>query len=111
MQLDLPEPLFLAAYEVLALPDGEGSWHEPENMPEWRIRERMRTVAVGIVLCLNLGVDPPDAVKPAGTTIRMAGLEIGIADPAISSQKALEVIAKALQVRASLGSHATSREG
>ena len=59
----------------------------------------MKTVAVGIVLCLNLGVDPPDAVKPAGTTLRMAGVEIAVADPALSSQKALEVIAKALQAQ------------
>ena len=85
--------------ELLALPDGDGLYQREDAVPAWRVRERLKTVAVGIVLCLNLGVDPPDAVKPAGTTIHMAGVEIGIADPALSSQKALEVIAKALQVR------------
>ena len=85
--------------ELLALLDGDGLYQRDDAVPAWRVRERLKTVAVGIVLCLNLGVDPPDAVKPAGTTIHMAGVEIGIADPALSSQKALEVIAKALQVR------------
>ena len=33
---------------------------EREN---WRIKERMKTVSVALVLCLNLGVDPPDVVK------------------------------------------------
>ena len=73
--------------------------HNEYDVPAWRIGERTKTVAVGIVLCLNLGVDPPDAVKPAGTMIHMAGVEIGISDPALSSQKALEVIAKALQAQ------------
>ena len=88
------------AYRRAIVEAEPGSAPDPENeVPAWRIRERMKTVAVGIVLCLNLGVDPPDAVKPAGTTIRMAGVEIGISDPALSSQKALEVIAKALQAQ------------
>ncbi|UXI16095.1 hypothetical protein NH340_JMT02038 [Sarcoptes scabiei] len=30
----------------------------------WRTKERMKTVSVGIVLCLNVGVDPPDIIKP-----------------------------------------------
>jgi hypothetical protein len=88
------------AYRRAIVEAEPGSAPHPENdVPAWRIRERTKTVAVGIVLCLNLGVDPPDAVKPAGTTIRMAGVEIGISDPALSSQKALEVIAKALQAQ------------
>lgn len=33
----------------------------------WRIRERIRTVAAGLVLCLHLGVDPPDVLKTAPT--------------------------------------------
>ena len=88
------------AYRRAIVEAEPGSAPHPENdVPAWRIRERTKTVAVGIVLCLNLGVDPPDAVKPAGTMIHMAGVEIGISDPALSSQKALEVIAKALQAQ------------
>lgn len=30
----------------------------------WRMRERMKTVSVALVYCLNIGVDPPDIVKP-----------------------------------------------
>ena len=35
----------------------------PESL-DWRLRERMKTVSVALVLCLNLGVDPPDIIKP-----------------------------------------------
>ncbi|KAJ6220879.1 hypothetical protein RDWZM_006691 [Blomia tropicalis] len=30
----------------------------------WRSKERMKTMSVAIVLCLNVGIDPPDVVKP-----------------------------------------------
>ena len=29
----------------------------------WRKKERMKTVRVALVLCLNIGTDPPDVVK------------------------------------------------
>nr|XP_027213502.1 regulatory-associated protein of mTOR-like [Penaeus vannamei] len=29
----------------------------------WRLKERMKTVSVALVLCLNIPVDPPDIVK------------------------------------------------
>ncbi|KAK5620279.1 hypothetical protein CRENBAI_026106 [Crenichthys baileyi] len=29
----------------------------------WRMKDRMKTVSVALVLCLNVGVDPPDVVK------------------------------------------------
>ena len=31
--------------------------------PTWRLRERMKTVSVALVLCLNIGTDPPDVIK------------------------------------------------
>jgi hypothetical protein len=31
----------------------------------WRLRERMRVVSAALIMCLNLGVDPPDIVKPS----------------------------------------------
>ncbi|KAI1724257.1 protein raptor like protein [Ditylenchus destructor] len=38
---------------------------EIDNKDDWRkIRERMKTVSVALVLCLNVGVDPPDIEKP-----------------------------------------------
>ena len=30
----------------------------------WRIHDRLKTANGAIVLCLNIGVDPPDIVKP-----------------------------------------------
>lgn len=34
---------------------------ETKNYPlqEWRMRDRLKTVSAALVLCLNLGVDPP----------------------------------------------------
>ncbi len=29
----------------------------------WRQKERLKTTAVALVLCLNIGVDPPDVIK------------------------------------------------
>ena len=29
----------------------------------WRMKERMKTVSVALVVCLNVGVDPPDVTK------------------------------------------------
>lgn len=36
-----------------------------EELLDWRVRDRIRTVAAGLVLCLHLGVDPPDIWKPS----------------------------------------------
>lgn len=35
-----------------------------EVTPSWRLKERMKTVGVGLILALNIGTDPPDVVKP-----------------------------------------------
>ncbi|CAG2122251.1 unnamed protein product, partial [Medioppia subpectinata] len=35
--------------------------HSPHS---WRMKDRMKTVSVALVLCLNVGVDPPDIIKP-----------------------------------------------
>nr|XP_006824701.1 PREDICTED: regulatory-associated protein of mTOR [Saccoglossus kowalevskii] len=59
----------------------------------WRLKERMKTVSVALVLCLNVGVDPPDIVK----TTPCARLECWIDPLALSPQKALEAIGGNLQ--------------
>ncbi|XP_052780147.1 regulatory-associated protein of mTOR-like isoform X2 [Mya arenaria] len=61
----------------------------------WRMKERMKTVSVALVLCLNVGVDPPDVVK----TSPCARLECWIDPLAQSPQKALEAIGKNLQTQ------------
>jgi Raptor N-terminal CASPase like domain len=32
--------------------------------PDWRLRDRMKTVGVGLIMSLNVGTDPPDIIKP-----------------------------------------------
>ncbi|XP_034933935.1 regulatory-associated protein of mTOR isoform X2 [Chelonus insularis] len=59
----------------------------------WRLKERMKTVSVALVLCLNVGVDPPDIVK----TQPCARLECWIDPLSVSPQKALETIGSNLQ--------------
>eukprot|EP00741_Cyanophora_paradoxa_P021268 tig00021348_g20528.t1 len=60
---------------------------------DWRMKERMKTVSVALVLCLNIGVDPPDVVK----TTPCARLECWMDPTQQPPQKALEAIGKQLQ--------------
>uniref|UniRef100_A0A2M4A4U5 Putative guanine nucleotide binding protein mip1 n=2 Tax=Anopheles triannulatus TaxID=58253 RepID=A0A2M4A4U5_9DIPT len=59
----------------------------------WRVKERMKTVSVALVLCLNVGVDPPDVVK----IHPCARMECWISPSSVSPGKALELISYALQ--------------
>ncbi|KAK9500893.1 hypothetical protein O3M35_002064 [Rhynocoris fuscipes] len=59
----------------------------------WRMKERMKTVSVALVICLNVGVDPPDIVK----THPCARLECWIDPLSMSPQKAMEAIGSNLQ--------------
>ncbi|XP_033630484.1 regulatory-associated protein of mTOR-like isoform X1 [Asterias rubens] len=68
----------------------EGSKTETHT---WRMKERMKTVSVALVMCLNVGVDPPDVVK----TSPCAKLECWIDPLSTSPQKALEAIGNNLQ--------------
>lgn len=61
--------------DVVKLPDwqSELAFTEPRHTEpltgltpadgSWRLKERIKTVSVALVLCLNVGVDPPDVVK------------------------------------------------
>jgi len=77
--------------------------HETQGKPQdiddkgavdWRVVDRRRTVNAALVMCLNLGVDPPDIIK----TQPAARVEAWT-DPAqyVDSRKALEQIGKSLQ--------------
>ncbi|XP_022179091.1 regulatory-associated protein of mTOR isoform X1 [Myzus persicae] len=59
----------------------------------WRLKERMKTVSVALVMCLNVGVDPPDVLKVQPC----ARLECWIDPLMMVPQKALEVIGINLQ--------------
>ncbi|KAK4538664.1 hypothetical protein CDCA_CDCA19G4689 [Cyanidium caldarium] len=61
----------------------------------WRVRERLKTVAVALVLCLNVGVDPPDVIKPTPC----ARMECWIDPFSLAPQKALDAIGKTLQLQ------------
>jgi hypothetical protein len=66
----------------------------PESIAKsWRMKERMKTVSVALVLCLNVGVDPPDVVKPSPC----ARTETWIDPLSMSPQKALETVGNNLQ--------------
>jgi len=58
----------------------------------WRLKERMKTSGVALIVCLNIGIDPPDVVKPNPC----ATLECWF-DPTGTKQKGLEFIGHALQ--------------
>ncbi|BFZ17584.1 hypothetical protein BsWGS_20619 [Bradybaena similaris] len=62
-------------------------------LQSWRMKERMKTVSVALVLCLNVGVDPPDVVKISPC----ARMECWIDPHTMSPQKALESIGLNLQ--------------
>ncbi|XP_065559951.1 regulatory-associated protein of mTOR-like isoform X2 [Artemia franciscana] len=64
-----------------------------DSLQPWRLKERMKTVSVALVLCLNVGVDPPDVIKPHPC----ARLECWIDPLSMSPQKALEGIGGNLQ--------------
>lgn len=52
--------------------------HEIENeesTPTWRLKDRMKTVGVALVACLNIGTDPPDIIKPASCARRECWLD------------------------------------
>lgn len=46
--------------------EGEKLSDDREN---WRMKDRMKTVSVALVLCLNIGVDPPDVAKVWNTIL------------------------------------------
>ncbi|EST06727.2 Armadillo-type fold [Kalmanozyma brasiliensis GHG001] len=61
---------------------------DERDLPDWRMRERLRTVTAALVMCLNIGVDPPDVSKtnPCSKLICWmdpSSLEVSKALPAI----------------------------
>ena len=62
-------------------------------MQTWRMRERMKTVSVALVICLNVGVDPPDVTK----TQPCARQECWVDPLSLNTQRALETIGANLQ--------------
>lgn len=55
---------------------------------KWRQKEKLKTTAVALVLCLNIGVDPPDVIKISPC----ARLECWVDPLSMQPAKALETI-------------------
>ncbi|PKI82421.1 Target of rapamycin complex 1 subunit kog1 [Malassezia vespertilionis] len=65
------------------------------DMPDWRMRERLRTVTAALVMCLNIGVDPPDVSKTKPSSKLICWMDPESLDPS----KALPAIGRNLQVQ------------
>ena len=76
-------------------PIGGGAGTSAGDEQRWRMRERLKTVGAALVLCLNLGVDPPDVVRPPGTVRTIAGVDVG----GDSAQRVLDTIGRTLQAQ------------
>ncbi|CAH0492228.1 unnamed protein product [Peronospora farinosa] len=66
--------------------------HIVEIVP-WRMRERMKTMDVALVLCLNIGTDPPDVEKATPC----ARKECWVDPFSMPAKKAIETIGNTLQ--------------
>jgi regulator-associated protein of mTOR len=62
---------------------------------KWRMKDRMKTMSVALIMCLNIGVDPPDVLKIAPC----ARAECWINPLSGAPAKALDAIGKALQAQ------------
>jgi len=65
------------------------------NISSWRMKDRMKTTSVALVLCLNIGVDPPDCLKVSPCALAQCWINPLATPP----QRALDSIGKALQAQ------------
>ncbi|CAI5465826.1 unnamed protein product [Closterium sp. Yama58-4] len=75
--------------------DGSAAAGDSGLVSKWRMKDRMKTSSVAIVLCLNIGVDPPDVIKISPC----ARVECWIDPFSMNAQKALDTIGKNLQAQ------------
>ncbi|KAG1683862.1 hypothetical protein DVH05_012718 [Phytophthora capsici] len=73
--------------------DKESESSKPMDIVPWRMRERMKTMDVALVLCLNIGTDPPDVEK----STPCARKECWVDPFSMPAKKALETIGNTLQ--------------
>lgn len=72
--------------------DEDRSTQSQGIVSKWRQKERLKTTAVGLVLCLNIGVDPPDVIKISPC----ARLECWVDPLSMQPPKALDTIGSVL---------------
>ncbi|CAI5738678.1 unnamed protein product [Hyaloperonospora brassicae] len=73
--------------------DKEDEQLESIEIVPWRMRERMKTMDVALVLCLNIGTDPPDVEKATPC----ARKECWVDPFSMPAKKAIETIGNTLQ--------------
>lgn len=71
----------------------ETEQHTLGSLARWRNKDRIKTQAAALILCLNIGVDPPDVIKVSPCARMECWLQ---PDPAQTSRNS-QGIAKALQ--------------
>jgi hypothetical protein len=62
---------------------------------KWRQKERLKTTAVALVVCLNIGVDPPDVIKISPC----ARMECWVDPLSMQAPKALDTIGKMMDLQ------------
>ncbi|WFD33516.1 Target of rapamycin complex 1 subunit kog1 [Malassezia cuniculi] len=75
--------------------NGDPRARRESDKPDWRMRERLRTVAAALVMCLNIGVDPPDVSKTNPSSKLICWMDPESLEPS----KALAAIGRNLQVQ------------
>ena len=69
--------------------------YDSDKFPHWRMKERMKTTGVGLILALNIGTDPPDVIKPFPS----ARLQCWMDPSSTSRSKALLTIGELLEAQ------------
>lgn len=90
-------PMFLCdeRHHVAFGAEEEDNDCDAEELGQWRTKDRMKTVSVALVLCLNIGVDPPDTMKISPC----ARMQCWIQPMTTQPQNELDAIGKALQAQ------------
>ncbi len=98
-QLNLKEFFSGDRFQHDRLPNGEWrSRYRPgdgqRGVAEWRMENKMRTVACALCMCLNIGVDPPGVDRPSPCACMECWIDPNTIEP---PARALEHIGNALQ--------------
>lgn len=80
-------------YFTSQMDNNDKELHRDELAPTWRLRDRMKTTGVCIILALNIGTDPPDVSKPNPC----AKLQCWMDPSGVSRSKAREIIGERLE--------------
>ncbi|DBA97523.1 hypothetical protein WJX77_009223 [Trebouxia sp. C0004] len=91
----VPAGFFIEVRHDIQGDDEDKSTQSQGIVSKWRQKERLKTTAVALVLCLNIGVDPPDVIKISPC----ARLECWVDPLSMQPPKALDTIGKNLQAQ------------